>query len=309
MHFAYDEKVFHRDDLAYLISRYPLGVPDKGDAPTPIAYTRALMGGEEVVEPFVVAVLAPQGSRIVSCTHTVYVFAFSLGMHDVCACVALHDENLLSKPRIGPFSVDHMVKEKFLDIYRTIVNFILTIFSMDTKLCSKCQAVKPITEFYKNKTKAKGVSTICKECQKEVTKTAYRANREKYLAQQKEWRKNNPERWKELTEKHKENRRLKLAEQREKYSAIQAERQREINMWLAEYLKSHPCVDCGETDILVLEFDHCDPDDKLNSIAKLRRNLNKLKAEMAKCEVVCCNCHRRRTAKQFGSWRLGFVSD
>ena len=30
-----------------------------------------------------------------------------------------------------------------------------------------------------------------------------------------------------------------------------------------------------------------------------------LKQEIAKCEVVCANCHRRRTAKQFGWYRLG----
>jgi hypothetical protein len=75
--------------------------------------------------------------------------------------------------------------------------------------------------------------------------------------------------------------------------------------FLIEYLSNHPCVDCGEADIVVLEFDH--QQDKLLIVSVLSRegySLDKLKQEIAKCEVVCANCHRRRTARQFGSYWL-----
>jgi 5-methylcytosine-specific restriction endonuclease McrA len=72
---------------------------------------------------------------------------------------------------------------------------------------------------------------------------------------------------------------------------------------LIQYLRTHPCVDCGETDVLVLEFDHLG--DKSFSIgAGFRdRSLEALLDEMAKCEVVCANCHRRRTATRGGYLR------
>lgn len=81
-----------------------------------------------------------------------------------------------------------------------------------------------------------------------------------------------------------------------------------VREWLKEYLQQNPCVDCGEPDIVVLEFDH--RADKLRDIATLskRGNLESVKAEVAKCDVRCCNCHRRKTARDFGSWRIAGVA-
>ena len=75
-----------------------------------------------------------------------------------------------------------------------------------------------------------------------------------------------------------------------------------------EYLSTHPCVDCGETDIVVLEFDHLGKDKKLDDVAHMiprGYSLDKIKKEIAKCEVVCCNCHRRRTYTRANCYRLG----
>lgn len=68
------------------------------------------------------------------------------------------------------------------------------------------------------------------------------------------------------------------------------------------YLNTHPCVDCGTTNVLVLEFDHRDPDDKLAEVAKLmvNRRWPRVLAEIDKCDVRCVNCHRRKTAREFG---------
>jgi hypothetical protein len=57
------------------------------------------------------------------------------------------------------------------------------------------------------------------------------------------------------------------------------------------------CVDCGEQDILVLEFDHVgDKRSTVTSLAWSETSLARIDAEIACCEVRCCNCHRRRTA-------------
>ena len=79
---------------------------------------------------------------------------------------------------------------------------------------------------------------------------------------------------------------------------------RERNLrFLVDYLKSHPCVDCGEDDFIVLEFDH--QHSKIGNISNMKNNcsLETLKNEIAKCEVVCANCHNRRSAKQFGYYK------
>ena len=74
--------------------------------------------------------------------------------------------------------------------------------------------------------------------------------------------------------------------------------------YLLDSFERHPCTDCGERDPLVLEFDHVA--DKQFSIATglLRRPWQAVLDEMAKCEVVCANCHRRRTVKRGGFRRL-----
>lgn len=61
------------------------------------------------------------------------------------------------------------------------------------------------------------------------------------------------------------------------------------------YLQSHPCVDCDETDIRVLEYDHVRGEKiaELWLMVKRGNSLAIIEAERAKCEVRCANCHRR----------------
>jgi len=62
-------------------------------------------------------------------------------------------------------------------------------------------------------------------------------------------------------------------------------------------------VDCGESDPVVLEFDH--REDKRLIISKAVNNygIPGLTAEVAKCDVRCANCHRRKTAIEQG-WTM-----
>lgn len=72
-----------------------------------------------------------------------------------------------------------------------------------------------------------------------------------------------------------------------------------------EYLRSRACADCGESRATVLDFDHV-RGEKIREVAALIRlgsSLPKLDAEIEKCDVVCANCHRRRTAIRGNSWR------
>jgi hypothetical protein len=76
-----------------------------------------------------------------------------------------------------------------------------------------------------------------------------------------------------------------------------------IRAYINNHLKANPCVDCGETDIVVLEFDHIG-DDKHFSISDATRHgysIKNIEKEIAKCEVRCANCHRKKTYER-GGW-------
>lgn len=79
-----------------------------------------------------------------------------------------------------------------------------------------------------------------------------------------------------------------------------------VRSLLFEYLKNG-CQDCGEADIVVLDFDHREPGKKnftVSQVIRTKKTIEDVIKEIEACDVVCSNCHRRRTAKQFGNWRL-----
>ena len=91
------------------------------------------------------------------------------------------------------------------------------------------------------------------------------------------------------------------AEKRRKYRQDNTSR-------IHNYLLEHPCVDCGEDDPIVLEFDHLR--DKKATISRMVTNTRSwatITEEITKCEVRCANCHRKITAKraQTFSFRVG----
>ena len=79
----------------------------------------------------------------------------------------------------------------------------------------------------------------------------------------------------------------------------------EIYKALEEYVKKFPCVDCGERDYIVLQFDHV-RGTKTAGISEMISSgwpWEKILKELEKCQVRCANCHVRRTAVQFGWYK------
>lgn len=67
---------------------------------------------------------------------------------------------------------------------------------------------------------------------------------------------------------------------------------------------SNGCKDCGEKDPIVLEFDHKDPKTKSFNIGdSYGKSIDSIKEEILKCDIVCANCHRKRTAKMFNYYK------
>ena len=75
--------------------------------------------------------------------------------------------------------------------------------------------------------------------------------------------------------------------------------------FIAAYFATHPCVDCEESDPIVLTFDHV-RGEKSNNIANMvsaGQSLESIMAEIEKCEVRCFNCHAIRTHERLKSNR------
>lgn len=84
--------------------------------------------------------------------------------------------------------------------------------------------------------------------------------------------------------------------------AVQAAHRARNRLKLAEYLTTHACVDCGEDDPIVLEFDHVRGVKKFEisrAVNGSTRSWKSISAEIDKCEVRCANCHRRATRRRF----------
>ncbi len=75
-------------------------------------------------------------------------------------------------------------------------------------------------------------------------------------------------------------------------------------------LKAAPCQDCGnEYPSEAMEFDHV-TQSKLGNIADiLSFPTARLLAELGRCELVCANCHRQRTALRRTDAHLAAMDD
>lgn len=140
---------------------------------------------------------------------------------------------------------------------------------MGMKRCSRCGDDLP-EETYAFKNQAKGWrQSACPDCLRLYRKEHYR---------------NHPQPYKDRA----------LANKRKVKKAYR--------VWLA----TQKCVDCGESDPVVLDADHV-RGRKASGIAKMLtsgRTWEAVQKELEKCEIRCANCHRRKTAKENG-WTRG----
>ena len=143
-----------------------------------------------------------------------------------------------------------------------------------TKTCNKCKLEKSEDDFFfKDKSKNKR-HNYCKICYGNA-----RRGKEHYLKYKDEYLLRNKQR---------------------------NERIRNENFnHLMDFFGGKSCCDCGEKDVVVLDFDHRDPSAKKHNVSQMlcmALSWNKILDEIQKCDIVCANCHRRRTAKMF-KWR------
>ncbi len=81
---------------------------------------------------------------------------------------------------------------------------------------------------------------------------------------------------------------------------------REYKRRIGEHLRANPCVDCGESDVRVLDFDHlvgCDKRADIAAMVNAGGRWSDIELEIAKCAVRCANCHRRVTSDRAQDWR------
>lgn len=76
---------------------------------------------------------------------------------------------------------------------------------------------------------------------------------------------------------------------------------------MVEYLKSRTCADCPESDPVVMEFDHLgNKTECVSNMVASSYKWDTILKEIQKCDLVCANCHRRRTASRHGGWYRSF---
>jgi hypothetical protein len=71
---------------------------------------------------------------------------------------------------------------------------------------------------------------------------------------------------------------------------------REIRVALDAFKRGKPCSDCGGVfDPVCMDFDHRPGERKRFAVGRADKKWETTLAEIAKCDLVCANCHRLRT--------------
>lgn len=145
------------------------------------------------------------------------------------------------------------------------------------RVCKNCKLLLNVSEFERRHRGKKAILAVCRVCRSAALRAKF----------------------KHLSKENRNRRSLEL---------------RNI-VW--GYKREHPCVDCGEVDPIVLEFDHVRGIKKFD-ISKRDGgcSVSRLLAEIKKCDIRCANCHRRKTMRVLGilpkshlDWRITVFAD
>lgn len=138
--------------------------------------------------------------------------------------------------------------------------------------CSRCNQWKPREEFNWRDKKNQKLQYVCRSCQTEQ-------GRNRYI-------------------NHKD--RVKQVNKTARIIGQQRNRSYAYNL-----LQNARCADCGIDDPRVLTFDHVRGKKKTNISDMIGKavSIETLDAEIAKCEIVCHNCHAIRTQKRSGFFK------
>jgi transcription elongation factor Elf1 len=81
----------------------------------------------------------------------------------------------------------------------------------------------------------------------------------------------------------------------------------EVASWFQELKKTMKCHVCGENHIACLDFHHKDPTKKDFNISQIIYRVSKetLLEEIAKCDILCANCHRKFHYEQTKNGNIG----
>lgn len=140
---------------------------------------------------------------------------------------------------------------------------------MTESKCSKCKEVKPVSEFYSDRSRSTGIGSRCKPCARLESRNWAKRNRDKCN----EWG---------------------------RASSIRI-RERNHNK-LYDFLSMAVCEDCDIDNPLVLEFHHVT--DKDYNVAQIMHwSWERILEEINKCIILCANCHRIRTMREGNHWR------
>lgn len=130
--------------------------------------------------------------------------------------------------------------------------------------CIKCGTEKPNKEFAW-KQLGKRRATTCRECHAKYRAQHYEDNKQDYL---------------------------------DKARVTNVEYTERFREFIFQYLLTHPCVDCGFSDIRALDFDHVKGKKRLDVSRMKTYSLETVQKEIEKCEVRCANCHRIKTSER-----------
>lgn len=127
--------------------------------------------------------------------------------------------------------------------------------------CSSCKDYKAVTEFNKHSSRADGLQTLCKECNRQKSRDYYAKNVEKH--------------------------RKDVGDRKRRWVAEAVEKIQKVK-------QLYGCSLCSESDPCCLDFHHLgDKKDAVSVLAQHGYSWETIVEEIKKCLLLCANCHRK----------------